>query len=184
MSHTCSDDECQVARHATRAGILGLVGEQRFDLGTIALAHVGGKNAERRAKEAFREPTTPTGAARHDGSPIPAYPALRHGDERSHAFHLGHEGAATLRRYAEPASVAAVLVGFRRGAELANPPMLAELIERAIEGDGPESQLATGELEDVSDDAGAVAVALGERKQDVEPVAPHVGGHGRLYTSV
>src|SRR5678809_888209 len=51
------------------------------------------------------------------------------GDERSHAFHLGHEGAATLRRYAEPASVAAVLVGFRRGAELANPPMLAELIE-------------------------------------------------------
>jgi hypothetical protein len=49
--------------------------------------------------------------------------------------------------------MAAVLVRFRGGAELADPAVLAELIERTVEGDGPESQLATGELEDVADDA-------------------------------
>ena len=62
--------------------------------------------------------------------------------------------------------------------------MLAELIERAVEGDGPESELAVGELEDVANDARAVPVALGKREEDEEPVPPHVGGHGRLYNSV
>ena len=67
-----------------------------------------------------------------------------------------------LRRYAEPASMATVLVGLRSGVDLADPAVLAELIERTVERHGPESELATGELEDVADDAGAVPVALGE----------------------
>jgi hypothetical protein len=55
--------------------------------------------------------------------------SLRDGDEGLHAFHLGHERSPPLRRYAEPASVAAVLVGFRGSIELADPAVLAELIE-------------------------------------------------------
>ena len=56
----------------------------------------------------------------------------------------------------------AILVRFRRRAELADPAVLAELVERAVEGDGPESELPAGELQDVADDTGAVPVALGQ----------------------
>ena len=80
--------------------------------------------------------------------------------------------------------MATVLVGLRGRAELADPAVLTELIERAIEGDGPEPQLTTGEIEDVTDDARTVPVALGEGEEDEEPVSPQVGGHGRLYYTV
>jgi hypothetical protein len=61
--------------------------------------------------------------------------------------------------------MAAVLIAIRRGVELADPAVLAELVERPVEGDGPETQLAGGEIEDVADDAGAVPIALGEERR-------------------
>ena len=80
--------------------------------------------------------------------------------------------------------MAAILIALGRAVELADPDILAELVERSVERDGPEPQLAGGELEDVTDDPRAVPIALGERKENEEPVSSHVGGHGRLYSTV
>ena len=77
---------------------------------------------------------------------------------------------------AKPAFAGAVVSASAGGLSSAlNPSLLGELVERAVERDGPELQRTVRELEYVSHDAGAVSVALGEGEEDEEPVSAHDG---------
>ena len=121
MSHVGGDRRTRVARADPRSrAAASFVGEQRFDLGAVAVAHVRREEKQQSVNEAFGESSRRGERAGSRWISDAREPSLRHADERLHALDLGHQRAAALWRYAEPAAVAAVLValaGRRRARE-------------------------------------------------------------------
>ena len=97
-------------------------------------------------------------------------------DSRLHALDFSGERATAARRDAKPALAPCRLHAGRRGVERPDPTLLAKLVERSVERDRPEMEISSGELENVAHDRRAVALALGEGEQNVEPVAFHGDG--------
>lgn len=87
----------------------------------------------------------------------------------------------------EPLLTRAVVASIsRRAVERTDQPLFVELVEGAVERDGPELELTIRKFENVAHDRRAMAIAVSEREKDVEPVTAHAGSEavGALYWTV
>jgi hypothetical protein len=91
-------------------------------------------------------------------------------DQILEALAFGVEDTAAERRETVVAAARVVELGRGTGAGFRDEVSFDEALERAVEGGGPQADLAGGALENFLHDAVAVLLFAGEGEQDMEPL--------------